>query len=209
MKTKRITLNAQLQTRIELRLYCLDGRRELLHQVDDPDSYYGVNLSDNFNYKDRKALAEKAKSKTKFINGGYRFGSNKHSEGERVFAYQVFEVTRIIDDRSGFGHKSCETDHVSVTLTKKVFIGDSVISRVKMKKEANWVRKAGKEVDKLPRHHEDYERMQAEFVGRKVSRSTPHGVSLALGVYRGQRLFIKIGDATFVPLGQKNIFQPW
>jgi len=209
MKTKRITLNAQLETRLELRLYHVDGRAEIVHGMSDPDIYYGVNLPDSFNHQDAKALSEKAKSKTKLKGEVYRIGANKHSDGEIVFAYQVFLVTRIVDDRSSFGHKNCESEHTQTPLTEMVFTGGHIISREEMKKESAWVRTAGRVVDKLPRHHEDWERMQAEFEGRKVNRSTPHAVSLALKLYPKHKFFIKAGEATFAALNHRKAFQPW
>ncbi|MDQ5930866.1 MAG: hypothetical protein QG674_30 [Patescibacteria group bacterium] len=209
MKTKRITLNAQLQTWIELRLYCLDGAAEIKHSISTTDFYYAVRLPDSFDYANSENLAAKAKSKTKFENGYYRFGSNRHSNGEMVFAYQVYRVTQIVDDRSSFGHTDHETRDGGVALTQKIFIADTLISREEMKKQAAWVRKMGRRIDRVQPDRKEFDRLNAEFVGRRVSRSTPYAVSTKLQVYPKQKLFVKIGVATFAPLVQRKYFQPW
>ncbi len=209
MKTKYITLNAQFQTWIELRLYCLDDEAEIKHLRGDPDFYYTVRLPDSFDYANSENLAAKAKLKTKFHKGCYRFGSNRHNNGERVFAYQVYRVTRIVDDRSSFGHKDRETEGSGTALTKRIFIADTLISREEMKKQAAWVRKMSRRIDDIRRDREEFDRLNTEFLERKVSRATPYAVSIMLQVYPKQKLFVKIGVATFIPLVQRKYFQPW
>ena len=198
MKTQKISITANLETSLILRLFLLDYRTEVMHQHGDLDNHYGGDyvLPDDFDYSSHEKIMKKVRKVTKEESGtGYL--RNSHS---LVIAYQVLYVSSITDERSEYGHSNTSTQADVQSVTEKVFIFGEPISKNEIEVLVAWVN-VQKKLDAEDRQKEDV------WLRKGVSFYTPDGAAKVLD--KEASLFLKIGEATFAVLPNKENFKPY
>jgi len=205
MKTEKILIPATITKRLILRLFMLDHELEIKHQNGDVNDHYNgdLELSDDFDYSTHEKIMDKvnelAINSLKLRDGGY--GSAGIRNGyELVIAYQILYVTEILDDRSEYRHENKSSEADRNTVTRKIFIYGEPIQKNEMLELSDWV----KNQNTLDTGEKEPNEI---WVEKGVSFYTPKGVEKVLN--EKAELFLKIGEATFAALTDKEDFKPY
>jgi hypothetical protein len=198
MKTETISIPATLQTELILRLFILDYESEVKHHNGDIDDHYMGDhvMPDNFDYSSHGKIMDKIREITRMEKEtGYLRNNN-----DIVIAYQVLYVSEITDDRSEYEHKNTSTKADGQQLTEKVFVFGQPIEIHEIQSLVDWVN-SQKELDSNEREE------TGVWKQKGVSFYTPEGAAKVLE--KDADLFLKIGEATFAALSNKENFKPY
>ncbi len=197
MRPKKILIPATLVTQRCIRIFFADYDAEVRFQPFEemevdlplPDSTFLPSHEKVLRIL-KQTRAERTNVKYPLDLYGPVIRSKLSSCEEAICAYQLVEVTKIIDDRKKFGHKNTETEVTSKFLDKKIYIFGTRITKSQLKPLVKWVRT---QMCLGPNERASSE----EFDARGVSANTGSG---AKGAFKkGNRSVIKLGPATFVP----------
>ncbi|MBP9855711.1 MAG: hypothetical protein KBC48_00165 [Candidatus Pacebacteria bacterium] len=203
---QKIKLEAELVTTTCMRLFLADANSEYRNRPFYEDSYWTVSLPGNSLPTHEEALAfirkkgVRKKEPGKLGKYGPIIRFNKWGN-DVVFAYQLVEVTKIVDNRKKWGHENQSTTKTSKVLSKKVFIFGKMVGK---KKVSSLLKFVDSQMKALSDEREDHDR----FDKLGVSVYTPMEGKKFLR-QRKLKQAIKMGPANFVPYSPKMMeFRP-
>lgn len=201
MKTQEITLKATLTSQTCLRIFYVNYGSDVRYDIFGLEDYFeDIPLSGKEQWTHEALMKKilighKVYKRKKLPLDKYCPLLRSKQNQEAVYAYQIFKITKILDQRERFGHQDTETER-SIPIGKRVFLFGDKVSRSKIKKLTEWLKNEDAK--------DSSERKDSAFDKRRVSMNALGHFNRTLRKNRTS-VFLKLGPATLFPWDPKTM----